>query len=252
MSPLQQRFAGLATQQLAAAGRAPTMPMEFRSQAGEDVAVWNILGRPIDGFYIEVGAFDGKAFAVTYALDCLGWKGLLVEAIPERYAQCVANRPNARVVHAALGPPGQAKTTKLTITDDQTGGMLSHVGAGAVRPTDMVTSKRQVEVPFTTMDELLKGYKGEIDLAVIDVEGFEIPLLQGFNLKKHRPRLLLIEDVEPDDEKGRTRITKYMHAQGYKLNADVTNNRVFARSDLAAEFATRFNGVGWPRPNRRI
>jgi hypothetical protein len=55
----------------------------------------------------------------------------------------------------------------------------------------------KVRVPTTTMNELLKDHTGEIDFAVIDVEGGEPQLLQGFDLDRHRPRVLVIEDLDP-------------------------------------------------------
>jgi hypothetical protein len=52
--------------------------VEFRSQCGEDALIWDAFNGQLDGFYIEVGAFNGYDFSVTYALDCIGWNGLLI------------------------------------------------------------------------------------------------------------------------------------------------------------------------------
>src|SRR5258708_7583815 len=60
--------------------REPVMPIEFTSQFGEDLLAWTLLGQPTNGFFIEAGAFDGYRYSVTYPLETMGWKGLLVEA----------------------------------------------------------------------------------------------------------------------------------------------------------------------------
>ena len=75
------------------AGRKPVYPIEFRSQFGEDALLWELFRGQLDGFFIEVGAFDGYSFAVTYALECLGWKGAWERReIPRSKGLCWARR----------------------------------------------------------------------------------------------------------------------------------------------------------------
>jgi FkbM family methyltransferase len=230
-------YAAKATAALAAIGRAPRRPVEFRSQCGEDAILWELLQTQLDGFYIEVGAFNGLDLSPSYAFDCVGWNGLLVEAIPDRARQCAINRPDARVVHAALGPRGSTGTTSFTVTTDQFGGMLSHLSSTSGHASSSaVAAQQQVCVPYTTMDDLLEGNRHDIDFAIIDVEGAEVPLLEGFDLRRHRPRLLLIED---ERDKQKTPVESYMANQSYAQLGWIEFNRIYARRDLAAEFAKR-------------
>jgi FkbM family methyltransferase len=226
MADPRVEYANRATGALAAAGRTPTRPIEFRSQCGEDALIWDALSGQLDGFYIEVGAFDGMTLSATYALDCIGWQGLLIEPIPERYEQCVRNRPRARVVHAAVGAPGSPRTIEFNVTDDQWGGMLSSVGKGLGQP-GAVASTRVVEVPYRTMDELLEGHQGEVDVAVLDVEGHELELLRGFDLGQWRPKVLFIEQSDNDAP-----LIEYMKAQPYMMLMVQVHNRVYVRNDL--------------------
>jgi FkbM family methyltransferase len=137
----------------------------------------------------------------------------------------VRNRPTARVVHAALGAPGGPPTITFNVREDQWGGMLSSVGEGLAAP-GAARSTRAVEVPYTTMDALLEGHQGEIDVAVIDVEGHEVPLLQGFDLRRWRPKMLIIEGFEGD-----TPLTRYMSAFPYG-RVRQAHNYVYIRDDL--------------------
>lgn len=200
---------------LTRAGRKPRVPVEFRSQFGEDCAVWELLGGQLDGFYIEVGAFDGRGYAVSYALDAMGWNGLLIEAIPDQYEKCRKNRPNARVVHAALGRSGSTGTTRFTVTEDEYGGMLSFHDPKSSHARDMASRRyvtHEVEVPFTSMNELLQGHTGPIDVASIDVEGTELAVLDGFDLDRYRPRILLLEDNEKNEP---TPLARFMQGKPY-------------------------------------
>ena len=53
------------------------------------------------GFYVEVGAYDGKVISNTYYFEQLGWTGALVEPHPEKAAACRVNRPRSRVFECA-------------------------------------------------------------------------------------------------------------------------------------------------------
>lgn len=235
ISKLAKRVCVLeANAKLGEIGRRARLPVEFRSQFGEDVLIWNLLGGQLDGFIIECGAFDGVHFAVSSVFDAIGWDCLCVEAIPERFEQCKINRPQSRVVNAALSHRGAPATATFTVTDDAFGGMLSyltttdyHKNASAVKNS----RQRSVTVPCTTMNALLEGdarLKGPIDVAVIDVEGGEVDLLDGFDLHKWKPRLLLLEDNEMGQD---PKLGNYMASQPYVFVGWHHVNRIYVRAD---------------------
>lgn len=227
----RQKVYGLeAREKLAASGRKPRMPLEFRAQYGEDLLIYDVFEGKPEGFFIEVGAFDGYHYSVTYGLEAMGWNGLLIEAIPERAEQCRQRRPHSRVVNAALSRRGSSGTTEFTVTEDQYGGMLSyHTTTKDHLASTAPAKKTLVSVSLTCMDELLKDHTGEIDVASIDVEGGEVPLLQGFDLHKHRPKLLLLED---NSRGANPALREYMATQPYTLIAWLEVNAVYVRADL--------------------
>lgn len=53
--------------------------MKSYSQAGQDRFVYEILGRMIDGTFLDVGAHDGVKHSNSLGLEELGWRGLLVD-----------------------------------------------------------------------------------------------------------------------------------------------------------------------------
>lgn len=225
-------YAGEAERMMARRGLRPRYPVEFRSQFGEDVAVYDAFGGATEGFFIEVGAFDGYEYSVTYALECLGWSGLLVEAIPEKFEACRARRQHSRVVHAALSAPGSPPTAEFTVTQDQFGGMLSYLSADALHLKAVQSmSSRKVSVPVTTLDALLADETREIDVAVIDVEGGEPDLLRGFDLRRHRPKMLFIEDNHRAEN---SPVGQMMAGTEYGLVSWLEATRVYVRKDLDA------------------
>ncbi len=228
----RQRIAALeARQQLADETRKPRGRIEFRSQYGEDLWIWDVLGWQTQGFFIEVGAFDGYHFSVTYGLEMMGWNGLLIEALPERYEQCKARRPHSRVVHSALGKRGSSGTVKFVNVRDEHGGMLSYAqapGDHAKRIADARYQTSTIEVPVTTMNDLLKDHTGPIDVAAIDVEGAELAVLDGFDLDKYKPRLLILED----NMGGRNAaLGDWMSTKPYVFAGWLSVNRLYVRAD---------------------
>ncbi|MDX2132796.1 MAG: FkbM family methyltransferase [Planctomycetota bacterium] len=224
-----------ALDRLARAGQTPHLALDFKSQFGEDITSWELLGKPLSGFFIEVGAFDGVSYSTTYALEAMGWTGLLVEPTPARAEACRANRPHSRVVHSALAGPTAPAEATFHVLEDEYGGMLSYAeGLSQGHHVEQVHAanvrKVSVRVPVTTLDRLLEGHNRPIDLVTIDVEGAELELLAGFDLARWRPRLMLIED----STFGNNPALDALVARGsYQVVGWVESSRVYARSDEA-------------------
>lgn len=211
-------------------GRTPRMPIEFRAQYGEDLWIWDILGHQTEGFFIEVGAFDGYHFSATFGLEAMGWNGLLIEALPKQAEVCRQRRPHSRVVHSALGRRDASGTVEFVSVQDEHGGMLSYVEAGTEHSRRVAAQKLQtstIEVPVTSLDALLEGHSGPIDAAVIDVEGAELDVLDGFSLDRFKPRLLLLED----NSGGRnSALGDYMAKQPYVFAGWLAVDRLYVRA----------------------
>lgn len=224
-------------------GRTPAFSPEFRSEFGEDAFLWEVFGGKPDGFFIEVGAFDGQTLSVTYAFEAVGWTGVLIEAIPARFEQCRRARPGSRVVHGALGAKGSSGTTRFTVAEgiDVLGESLQTLSFRHGLPGhEQEIRKRggtptEVTVPLTTMDAVLAAHQGPIDFASIDVEGAEAELLDGFDLARFRPRVLLVEDGTAGRN---TQVPAMLDAAGYVGCGWIGYNRVYIRreeKDLVAK-----------------
>ena len=222
-------------------GGTPRFDVELVAQFGEDIIAWELLRPKTDGFFIEAGAFDGYHYSVTYGLEALGWTGLLVEPLPEPAARCAARRPHSRVVQAALSRRGASGSATFRVLDDHYGGMLSYLSTTPQQESDTSwAARREVTVPVTTLDQLLKDHAAQIDLAVIDVEGGELDVLDGFDLSRFRPRVLIIEDNSHGrDPALSSHVTKFGYDLAFRF---AVNDLYIGRDD--AELAER---VKWMR-----
>jgi Methyltransferase FkbM domain len=73
---------------------------------------------------------------------------------------------------------------------------------------------RHEEVQVVTLDDILaQADNPRIDFLSIDVEGNDLQVLRGFDIQRHRPQLIIIED----DYRSRLRIYSHLKQQGYRL-----------------------------------
>lgn len=166
-----------------------------------DLRLAAILGKR-GGVFVEAGANDGLAQSNTAYLERhRGWRGLLIEPIPELYRRCVVNRPRARVAQAALVPLGHHEVSVemryCNLMSLVAGAMKSpeadaeHVRLGAeVQQVETYT----LHVPARALSEILDAHAIEqVDFLSLDVEGFELQALQGLDFARHRPTFMLVE-----------------------------------------------------------
>jgi len=215
-------------------GRGP-FRVEFRAQNLEDLLIVAVFDGVEDGFYLEAGAFNGYSYSCTYALEGMGWTGVLVEPLPEHAEVARRCRPRSRVVETAIGPPGAPE--RVTLRSESPGyqhqhELTSHVLEGAP-PPDAPPSDNDstVSVGMTTLDAVLEGHEGPIHAAVLDLEGYELKALRGFDLDRFRPQLMIVEDHTLDD---RSELGLHLETRGYEHLGWLSYNRVAVRRDEPA------------------
>lgn len=189
-----------------------------------------------NGFYVEAGANNGLRESNTYYLEkALGWRGVLVEAIPELYQECKKNRPKATVINGGLvSNDFEGSTLKMHYAN------LMSVAEGAMKVDDSsehirkglewqrIESSYSIDVQATTFEKALGGYNGKIDFLSIDLEGYEIEALNGWNFSRHRPRYVLIEARDPEN------VEKLFKSKGYVLIDQLTYHDYLYRDGMAS------------------
>lgn len=174
------------------------MNKKFYSQNGEDYLLYKFFDEKEEGFYVDVGAFDGVHLSNSYAFEKLGWKGICVEGNPRYHEICYKNRPNTLCLNVAcVGDPNQKSVEFFT----EELGLLS-----GIKPVDNVKERYEnrgidftgfvkLNVKAMTLSDIMIKHLGnnKIDFLSIDVEGTELDVLRGIDLKTYSPRVLAIE-----------------------------------------------------------
>ncbi|MBL4884521.1 MAG: FkbM family methyltransferase [Planctomycetaceae bacterium] len=161
------------------------------------------IGRK-NGVFIEAGANNGIRQSNTlYYEKYFGWKGILIEPIPELYQQCKINRPQCNVVNAALVandyPDETVEMTFCGLMSTTAGAMNSeiqretHIESGR-RFLSEIQDVYNINVKARTLSSILDAFGiKEIDLLSLDIEGYEPMAMMGLDLTRHSPKFLLIE-----------------------------------------------------------
>jgi hypothetical protein len=79
---------------------------------------------------------------------------------------------------------------------------------------------KHVRVPARTLTSVLKEAEVErVDLLILDVEGYEVPVLEGLDFEHFAPRSIVAEDQYDD------KVKEYLVKRGYSLVARLSERR---------------------------
>ena len=201
--------------QYACQGQVPMIPSRARKQFRKTFGIerryfgLNDIDRKLEhwidfdnGTYVEAGANNGITQSNTYYFEKFrGWSGLLIEPIPEKAKECRRNRPNSIIENCALGSMEQDNSVlNLTYCDLMTvaeGSMASpdaisdHVSKGS---SLQKVKSYDFRIACHSLSALLEKHNlRKIDLLSLDVEGFEVNVLDGLDLDAHAPSYILVE-----------------------------------------------------------
>jgi FkbM family methyltransferase len=149
------------------------------------------------GTFLEAGAHDGYTQSNTYYLERFrGWRGVLVEAVPELATKAVKRRAQSRVVQAALvGPEREGEEVVIHFGD-----LTSTLGDRGLTERGLHNAGREpydVRVPGRTISSILdEAGLSSLDLLLLDIEGQELEALRGLDLERHGPALMVIEMLD--------------------------------------------------------
>ncbi|MFD0851279.1 FkbM family methyltransferase, partial [Actinomadura adrarensis] len=158
----------------------------------EDVVLMRAFADRRGGFFVDVGAGNPVSGSLTKNLvDRLGWRGVNIEPLPERYELLRAARPGDVTLDVAIAEQtGEASFFRVVPGPGKSGGgglstldrdiLAAHLADG------WEFEKLQVRtVPLDTV--LLEHAEPGFDLLKVDVEGAEAAVLASADLAWWRP-----------------------------------------------------------------
>jgi FkbM family methyltransferase len=164
------------------------------SQNNEDILLWRALKNVEKGFYIDVGANHPVDDSVTKLFYENGWSGINIEPVQEKFLELVGDRSRDINVGSIIGSKeGKIKffeileDSRLSTTNEETAQKLN---------LDFGYEIKTSVLSIQTLNSICEKYNVEhINFLKIDVEGGEKDVLLGFDFKKYRPWICVIEST---------------------------------------------------------
>ena len=189
----------------------------------EKVQVWEFFGFAEEGYFVEVGANAPKNLSQTWFLERMGWEGVLVEPLPDRCEALRRDRRKSKVFEVAVSAPEKTGEADFHVKDVFSS-LERHL------KDNVMEYERVLRVKVTTLDAVLDAAKiPRIDFLSVDTEGTEIDVFRGFDLRKRRPALVLVEDPVLDLE-----LHRHLEASGYRLIRRTGFNNWYVPADSPA------------------
>jgi len=168
------------------------------SQEGEDLILERLFAGQRTGFYVDVGAHHPRRYSNTQRFYEHGWNGINIEPNPDALA--MFNRQRKRDINVGCGVAD--REGQLVYFMFQEAALNTFDPALAERNKDhrfkFLGTK---DIPVRRLDTILEGLlpgDGNIDFMSIDVEGYDLQVLQSNDWSRFRPSCLLVEAFDFD------------------------------------------------------
>lgn len=177
------------------------------------------------GWAVDVGASDGISINSTYHLErTFRWTVLSVEANPDFLPHLTKHRAWVESC-ACAAEPAERADFRVHLDNPEAYSALKprrHAQQHA-EPTARWTT---VPVKVETVDRLLSKWQfPRLDALCVDVEGNELDVLEGANLLKWKPKVVLAESWDDPD----LPLESWLAARGYKRVGRNVHNSLFLK-----------------------
>ncbi len=204
----------------------------------EDYTLNLVFADVAAGTYVDVGGGHPVADNVSMYFYLKGWRGLVVEPQENLAAAYAGVRPRDHVVSCLAGRAAGEIDFHVV---EGLHGLSSAVAANAESAKKYGARMQVVTKPVATLSSLIdRAGLERIDFLKIDVEGAEPDVLAGLDLKRHRPRVILVEAVNPNNPDAEVAAWEPMLlAADYRFAFFDNLNRFYVAAEHAA-LAARF------------
>ena len=198
-------------------------PTHRVSQYGQDFLV-HLLMNGRSGFYVDVGAKDGKSISNTFMLEQHGWRGICIEPHPESFAALTAQRKSINLNLAVSDKPGHLDFVQVLSGPTGNSGLLStYAHRGKLETLDHSIIRVKSE---TLADILTKcNAPSHIDYLDIDTEGHELQVILSIDFSSVTFGIIGLEAKR--ESHSFVEISKLLASHGYRHFGTCGSDQMF-------------------------
>ncbi|XP_052283287.1 uncharacterized protein LOC127880097 [Dreissena polymorpha] len=180
------------------------------SEYGQDKRVDDLLKQRRDGFFVELGGFNGETSSNTLFFEKhRGWSGIFIEADPTSYGTMVTKDRKCFMLNSCVS--NKLRAMDFTIADQYTSSNVSMTDEHRKRIPN-VESKAVITVQCYSFQDIMAALgRDHVDYFSLDVEGGEIQILESIDWPKITIDVFSIETFQFRNE-----IVAVMRSKGYE------------------------------------
>jgi len=198
------------------------------SQEGEDIIINRLIQGKKNGFYVEVGCHHPFRFSNTYFFYQRGWRGICIDPLPNTVK--LFNRFRPRDIAIEKGVSLFPGVMRYFLFNEPALNTFDEEIAKSRDGKNNCSIKNIAEIETIRLSSILLDNNAprEIDLLSVDVEGYDLQVLQSNDWEKFKPKLIIAETLEADMcTLDSDPLSGFLKEKGYKPYAKTGNSVIF-------------------------
>lgn len=188
---------------------------------------------------VDVGAAGPDYLSISAGFRSRGWKVVAVEPNPKF---CEAHRSMGYDIHQYACSDRDEDDQDFIVVDSQGsnyhGGVVSNESFSSLgiegKFADLLetvrgkTSTSQIKVDVRKLDTILSCHEPsirKIDVLAVDVEGWELKVMDGFSIERYQPSVVILENLFEDPD-----YHDAMRRRGFELWRRVEPNDIYVNA----------------------
>lgn len=201
------------------------------AQDGEDLVLESLMGEstPKHGFFIDVGAHHPFRFSNTYVFYRRGWRGINIEPSARNCRLLRWFRPRDINLQVGVGKVRSHRDYYVfheralnTFDKDRSEHLQNHAGYSILRRETLEL------VPLSEILDVNMVPNTTIDFMSVDVENYDLEVLQSNDWNRYRPKYLLVEDLNFNVQNpAASSIHTFLAGKNYALTAVLRRTLIY-------------------------
>lgn len=180
-----------------------------------------------NGFFVDIGAYDGIAISNTKLLEDIGWDGICIEPHPKVYERLVKNRTCKKINCALWNEDTEVNFLSLSGPTEMLSGIFDSYDERHKQRIFMELDRdggthEMIKIKAQRFETIVKNT--EIDFMSVDTEGSELQILDMIDFNKYSISMICVENNFFEKK-----FDEFMNSKGYELYDSVFIDYIYVK-----------------------
>lgn len=201
------------------------------SQYGQDQVVYELLGKPTSGTFLDIGANDGVTFSNSLFFEEKNWSGLCVEPHPIAFEALEKARSCDCLNACVIDKDSNVDFLVIEGPGHMLSGIHSFMDKDHLRRIEKELEvnggeQKKIKIDALSPEIILNRYSiKQIDYLSLDTEGCELQILKHFDFSKIDVKIIGVENGSRTPE-----LFYYLNKIGYRLSKCVGCDEIYIKN----------------------